>query len=637
MRRTTLAFVSVASVASVALLGACQSQDSTKLVVTVWSDLAIPTEIDGIHLDIKGSGGTHPFDFKLVTKTQLPVQLALVPLGAKDEAFDVRATAELGATPVVWQDAYTAFLPSQARELTLFLGRACIGVTTCGSGLTCSNGACTQPIQVDPKSLPTYVPNRPPTPPDAAAAAPDGSAEPMDALVTEATSPGFDAGLDTDAGSAPDVPLESGRLVDAATDAVGKDGPTDLALDTPAADAPADTALDSNPSCTPSCTLGLKRCGSGGGLQTCVLVNGCAGWGPETPCTGRRSCVTDASGATCSCPTPPAGCSGGTGSFCSTTDSSLQTCLQDTDGCVYLGAATICPAQKPCTGTFPSANCSCPPAPAICANTTGTFCDGATSVVTCSHDGQGCLVSAPNKTCPARQALRRNSRQRRLHLSRRRRVRLAQPNERSVLFEQRRRHLFRRRQRLPAVRDHDLSGRKAMRRLDSECKLSVPARTCRVRERCRQELLRFGYRPVQHRRRWVYSGDDPDLFHEKHHACVFPGGVRRSLCARIQRLRQRQAEQWLRNQHHERSQSLRQLPRRMQCRRGLRKWHLHDKQVGPFRDRANLQRFWGWHVAGSKHLDFRHCSKSGRDRRTNRQCGRTAQTRAVHRQQWRAQ
>ena len=324
MRRTDWSLIFL----SVALLGACRSQDSTKLVVTVWSDLAIPTEIDNIHLDIKGSGGTHPFDFKLITKTQLPVQLALVPLGAKDEAFDVRATAELKLAPVVWQDAYTAFLPGQARELTLFLGHACIGVTTCGSSLTCSNGACTQPIQVDPKSLPTYVPNRAPTPPDAAVAALDGSTGPVDVElgVTDGSpdrvgvsaldaldalgevSPSPDGAQETEG---EDGILGGDALADVPADVTAtKDSPTDVAPEAPTADAPVDAAPDAaaDASCSPTCTLASKRCGVGGGLQMCVLVNGCANWGLEAPCTGRRTCASGPTGAACTCPAAPTGC-----------------------------------------------------------------------------------------------------------------------------------------------------------------------------------------------------------------------------------------------------------------------------------------------------------------------------------------
>jgi hypothetical protein len=430
MRRTSWTPILLA----LSVLGACQSQDSTKLVITVFSDLAVPAEMDGLHIDVRGQGATHPFDFKLVAKgdvgkTQLPIRLALVPLAAKDEALDIHATAMFGTAQIVWQDAHTAFLPGQARELTLVLGRACIGVTTCGSSLTCANGTCTQPIAVDPKSLPTYVPSRAPTSPDASVVRPGLDASlvsPVDAGVMEAGSLRSEvsldgaglAGLDGAGVAALDAPAELAPTFDAARETtaevgasgevaadgvIARDSTLEIAPDAPAPDvaldAGPDTAIDT--ACTVRCSLRSIRCGSTGGSQTCILINGCADWGQETACTGRLVCSSANPSAGCACPAAPAGCSAGTGSFCSTADGSLQTCLKDPDGCVYLGTATVCPAQKPCTGSFPSASCSCPPAPPICGNTTGTFCDGTSSVVTCSHDAQGCLISAPSKSCPA--------------------------------------------------------------------------------------------------------------------------------------------------------------------------------------------------------------------------------------------
>ena len=88
------------------------------------------------------------------------------------------------------------------------------------------------------------------------------------------------------------------------------------------------------------------------------------------------------------------------GSFCDASDRlTLETCGVDGDGCVYLLPPTTCPAQKPCTGTHPAASCSCPPAPAICSNTTGTFCDASNRVVICTRDEQKCLVATTTMVC----------------------------------------------------------------------------------------------------------------------------------------------------------------------------------------------------------------------------------------------
>lgn len=172
----------------------------------------------------------------------------------------------------------------------------------------------------------------------------------------------------------------------------------DAAIDAPLAPDAPEPPTDAL--CAPACTLGNKRCGVVG-LQECVAIAGCPSWGPDQACGGRRVCAGSEPSARCDCPARPAGCENGAGSFCSAT-TTLETCLVDADSCVYKGAATSCPTERPCTGTHPSASCSCPAPPAICNNTTGTFCDGGTNgVVTCTRDAQSCLVATPTKSCNA--------------------------------------------------------------------------------------------------------------------------------------------------------------------------------------------------------------------------------------------
>lgn len=43
-----------------ALLPACRNQDNTRIVVAVWSDLAVPTEIDSIRIDATRATTTTP-------------------------------------------------------------------------------------------------------------------------------------------------------------------------------------------------------------------------------------------------------------------------------------------------------------------------------------------------------------------------------------------------------------------------------------------------------------------------------------------------------------------------------------------------------------------------------------------------
>jgi len=144
-----------------ALAPACKSKDNTKIVVAVWSDLAVPVKLDTIRIDVNGNSKTSD-SFPLTSgtsagKSTLPVELQLVPLGAKDETFTVSAVGLLAGNPIVAQAARVSFVSGKALLLKLFLGQACVGVTCPDANFTCSAGACNQPIVVTP--LPPYNPS----------------------------------------------------------------------------------------------------------------------------------------------------------------------------------------------------------------------------------------------------------------------------------------------------------------------------------------------------------------------------------------------------------------------------------------------------------------------------------------------
>lgn len=151
---------------------ACSSKNdnNTEISVVVWSDLAVPTEMDNIRINIKGATDTSSIPFQL-SANSLPLQVSLVPPNNNNNLlFDVKATGFLGTNPIVSQEASLSFLPGQRRVLTLFLGRACGGVI-CDPGSTCFAGTC-KPAAVSPSSLPVYDPNHLPSPPDAGVKAP---------------------------------------------------------------------------------------------------------------------------------------------------------------------------------------------------------------------------------------------------------------------------------------------------------------------------------------------------------------------------------------------------------------------------------------------------------------------------------
>jgi hypothetical protein len=155
------------------LVGCGKSKDNTKLVVTVWSDLDVPTEMDGLRIRVLGKEET--LDYPVVLSrdivagaVQIPVQLALVPASDRDLSISVTAVGSHRGVDIVSQEAILPFLPDQARELVLYLAKSCKNVSCKDrAGFTCEAGACTRPVGVSTASLPNYSPGHYAPVPDA--------------------------------------------------------------------------------------------------------------------------------------------------------------------------------------------------------------------------------------------------------------------------------------------------------------------------------------------------------------------------------------------------------------------------------------------------------------------------------------
>jgi hypothetical protein len=155
-------------------LGACsKSENSTELVVTVWSDLAVPAEMDALRIQVTGMAENVDRLFPLAADKrsgtyQIPVQLVLTPAASGDLAIRVIATGSHQGIDIVAQEAVLSFVPDPARELVLNLAQSCANVSCAAyPGYTCENGACARPVVVDPTTLPTYVPGQASPSPDA--------------------------------------------------------------------------------------------------------------------------------------------------------------------------------------------------------------------------------------------------------------------------------------------------------------------------------------------------------------------------------------------------------------------------------------------------------------------------------------
>ena len=102
MRRHQVALCLMTALA----LGACdKTKDKTQIVVTVWSDIPVPGEMDAIRLRVAGKEQVVEYPFQLTAtresgKYSIPVQLGLVPAGAKDASITISARPLAGITPI---------------------------------------------------------------------------------------------------------------------------------------------------------------------------------------------------------------------------------------------------------------------------------------------------------------------------------------------------------------------------------------------------------------------------------------------------------------------------------------------------------------------------------------------------------
>jgi hypothetical protein len=123
--------------------GCSSSADRTVMVVTVSSDLGVGSELDKVEIVVANGELSYPFTLGSgAGRFLLPVRVALVPGGAKDQQFRVQAVGSLAGDSIVTQSASVSFVSGTAQQLSLFLARSCVRFPMCNEGDTCQNGAC---------------------------------------------------------------------------------------------------------------------------------------------------------------------------------------------------------------------------------------------------------------------------------------------------------------------------------------------------------------------------------------------------------------------------------------------------------------------------------------------------------------
>jgi hypothetical protein len=137
------------------LVASCRTQDNTLIVVEVGSELAVPSQLDAVRIEVTGPTANSSKIYPLGSSRELPIHLALVPDAANDASLTVKATGMLEHVEIVWQAVRVAFVPGESKLLRLNLTRPCAYVT-CRSTESCEAGRCIPVPTIT--EIPDYVP-----------------------------------------------------------------------------------------------------------------------------------------------------------------------------------------------------------------------------------------------------------------------------------------------------------------------------------------------------------------------------------------------------------------------------------------------------------------------------------------------
>lgn len=250
---------------------------ATQLVVVVDTDLAIPSALDEVRVQVTGPEGMSETEMtRLASRSALPLSLGVAPSGAVLGPIDVIATGYVDGDFVVDRSATVTLVAGETRVLSLFLLSNCVGVT-CPAGETCGEGGSCERRTVVPPEWTGVLPSI------------DGGSTGVDA-------PGADVpGLDAPDGGMPDGGPPC--LDDAECDD-GVDCTTDVCGLTGCQHVPDDSVCDDGNPCTDG-TCGDAGCEQANNTAPCPdgsFCNGedvCAGGvctHPGDPCTAPTTC-----------------------------------------------------------------------------------------------------------------------------------------------------------------------------------------------------------------------------------------------------------------------------------------------------------------------------------------------------------
>ena len=162
--RATCRIAAASLVACAIAAGGCAAEPLTEIFAAVDSDLAIPTELDAVEIEIRRPPEPPLGPFQTYVDPVQRFHVALpVTLGLQGDEraqeIEVVARALRRTRVVVEQTARLGYRRGEVVLLCLRLDASCVSVT-CPGGATCRNGTCELP-DLASSSLPTYRPDDP--------------------------------------------------------------------------------------------------------------------------------------------------------------------------------------------------------------------------------------------------------------------------------------------------------------------------------------------------------------------------------------------------------------------------------------------------------------------------------------------
>ncbi len=128
-------------VALASWLGACA--DQTSLLIEVSSPLAIPDDVDGLELSVRGDAAGSMVDRTYELSGEWPHSVSLRPGTVESQGVTITVTATHGGAFVARRVVHHMFVRGEARVVRVVIDAECAGVT-CGAGVDCVGGRCQQ-------------------------------------------------------------------------------------------------------------------------------------------------------------------------------------------------------------------------------------------------------------------------------------------------------------------------------------------------------------------------------------------------------------------------------------------------------------------------------------------------------------